>query len=71
MFQDRKFRKDTIKKESPYDYGSIIGELKAEVFDGEAIDTNVDITITPFCITWANRECLMKDLAVVIEKYKI
>lgn len=39
--------------------------------DGGPLDTNVELQITPFAITWKDKEKLTKELAALIAKYQI
>ena len=70
---ERKFAKDTISKcETPFGNGTVTGKFEAEKFPGsDLLDTNVELEITPFCITWKDKEKLMKELAEIIRKYQI
>ena len=53
-------------------YHGIEGKFDGISFSNDPIlDTNVDLNIPTFAITWKDKESLMKELAEVIRKYAI
>lgn len=67
----RSTRSTTIE----YDTSSwhmITGNFEAEIYPNTPLlDTNVNLKIPTFAITWNDKEKLMKELAGVLEKYMI
>lgn len=51
---------------------SVTGKFEAERYPGSPLlDTNVDLEIPTFCITWEARQKFMEEIAEVIRKYQI
>lgn len=73
MYHDkqRRFRTDSIVEDlGPYH--SVEAKFTAEIYDGEALDTSVELVLHGgYTITWKDREKLMKDLQKVLKKYII
>jgi hypothetical protein len=69
---NRKFVKTQMTVEAPYGHGNVTGKFKAEKFDGHPMmDTHVEISITPFSVTWEQKEQMLREIAAVIAKYQI
>lgn len=70
---DRKMVKQTIKAHpSRFGLGQITAEFSAEKYpDSPLLDTNVQLEISPFAITWEDRVKLMGALEEVIRKFQI
>lgn len=73
MSDERKFASQTIKAyPSDWGHGSVTAKFEAERYPGSPLlDTHVNLEISPFSITWADREKLVEELKEVIAKYQI
>jgi hypothetical protein len=73
MSDERKFARANISKcETPFGNGTVTGKFEAERFPGsDLLDTSVELEITPFAITWKDKEKLIEELAALIAKYQI
>jgi len=68
---ENKFVQTTITAEVSQ-WHTIKAKLKAQKFPGSPLlDTNVDLEIPTFCITWNASEKFMEELAELIRKYQI
>lgn len=68
---ERKFSEETVSQDTG-PWTTIKGYFKAEKYPNTPpLDTNVELSIPTFAITWADRHKLMKELADVIAKYQI
>jgi hypothetical protein len=73
MSEERKTAKSKLTA-CPNDWGNghITAEFEAERFPGSPLlDTRVELSITPFSITWNDREKLIEELEALIAKYQI
>lgn len=65
-------RATLISTHNRYDLGTITGNFAANRYPGEPLlDTRVELSITPFSITWERKEELMAELEKVLAKYQI
>lgn len=73
MSDERKKIKNQITVgESPWGFGNVTGNFVAEKFEGSPLlDTHVELTVTPFCITWEHRQKMLEEIAAVIAKFQI
>lgn len=68
---ERKFATDKSEVDVSQ-FHTITAEFEAERFPGsELLDTNVELKIPRFAITWNDRGKLMQELAAVIRKFQI
>lgn len=59
------------KCENQFGLGKIEIDFETQSYEGELLDTNVDIKIDTFAISYKDRENLINELDKVIQKYLI
>jgi hypothetical protein len=71
--EERKIVKSTLTAcSNEFALGHITAEFETERFSGlPLLDTRVELTITPFSITWNDREKLVAELEELLAKYQI
>lgn len=70
MSDDKNLTWKTTITEELSEWNSVKGSFEAQVFDGQVIDTNVQVDVK-FVLVWDEKEKFMKELAELIKKYHI
>jgi hypothetical protein len=71
-YESKKVRTTLTTCSNDFGLGKITATFEADRYPGEPLlDTCVELEVTPFCITWNDKEKLMGELAELLAKYQI